>query len=54
MLKTAVRSSTHANFEQYVKDNPRTTNAVEDKIAYLLPKDYGYGFRGPNDKIWGL
>jgi len=41
-------------FWQYVKDNPRTTNAVEDKVAYVLPKDYGYGFRGPNDKIWGL
>jgi hypothetical protein len=22
--------------------------------AYILPKDYGYGFRGPYDKIWGL
>jgi hypothetical protein len=19
----------------------------------VLPRDYGYGFRGPNDKIWG-
>jgi hypothetical protein len=25
-----------------------------ERIAYVLPKDYGYGFRGPNDKIWGL
>jgi len=23
-------------------------------VAYVLPKDYGYGFRGPNDTIWGL
>ena len=23
-------------------------------MAYVLPKDYGYGFRGPNDKIWGF
>lgn len=22
-------------------------------IAYVLPRDYGYGFRGPDDKIWG-
>jgi hypothetical protein len=22
--------------------------------AYVLPKDYGFGFRGPNDNIWGL
>jgi hypothetical protein len=21
--------------------------------AFVLPKDYGYGFRGPNDRIWG-
>jgi hypothetical protein len=24
------------------------------KTAYVLPEDYGYGFRGPNDQIWGL
>ena len=24
------------------------------QTAYVLPKDYGYGFRGPNDAIWGL
>jgi hypothetical protein len=41
-------------FWQYVKDNPRTTEAIEDKVAYVLPKDYGYGFRGPDNKIWGL
>jgi hypothetical protein len=22
-------------------------------IAYVLPPDYGFGFRGPDDKIWG-
>ena len=22
--------------------------------AYVLPRDYGFGFRGPNDTIWGL
>jgi hypothetical protein len=41
-------------FWQYVKDNPRTTEATDDRVAYVLPKDYGYGFRGPNDTIWGL
>jgi hypothetical protein len=24
------------------------------KTAYVLPEDYGYGFRGPQDRIWGL
>jgi len=23
-------------------------------VAYVLPADYGYGFRGPQDNIWGL
>jgi hypothetical protein len=41
-------------FWQYVEDNPRTSDSISDRIAYVLPKDYGYGFRGPNDKIWGL
>ncbi|MCW4015416.1 MAG: hypothetical protein NWF06_03520 [Candidatus Bathyarchaeota archaeon] len=41
-------------FWQYIQDNPRTNNVKNDWVAYVLPKDYGYGFRGPNDKIWGL
>jgi hypothetical protein len=28
-----------------------TTNA---QVALVLPKDYGWGMRTPNDKIWGL
>jgi hypothetical protein len=24
------------------------------ETAYVLPTDYGYGFRGPADKIWGV
>ena len=41
-------------FWQYVKNNPRTSDSINDRVAYVLPKDYGYGFRGPNDTIWGL
>jgi hypothetical protein len=41
-------------FWQYAKEHPRINSAVGDRIAYVLPKDYGYGFRGPNDSIWGL
>jgi len=41
------------NFWNYAKANPRTEkNTVE--TAYVLPGDFGYGFRGPNDTIWGL
>ena len=41
-------------FWQYTKDNPRNNLQVEKRVAFVLPKDYGYGFRGPTDKIWGL
>ena len=32
----------------------RRKNQNSDRVAYVLPKDFGFGFRGPNDKIWGL
>ena len=41
-------------FWQYAQANPRTMSPVSDRTAYVLPLDYGYGFRGPQDKIWGL
>ena len=41
-------------FWQYTQDNPRDTIQIEKRVAFVLPKDYGYGFRGPDDKIWGL
>lgn len=41
-------------FWQYTKDNPRAIDQISDRVAYVLPKDYAYGFHGPNDKIWGL
>jgi hypothetical protein len=40
-------------FWQYVKHNPRQAVPGE-RVAYVLPKDYAYGFRGPADSIWGL
>ena len=41
-------------FWQYSQHNPRQASPVNDRTAYVLPKDYAYGFRGPTDKIWGL
>src|SRR3990172_2456137 len=41
-------------FWQYTRTNPRRNNAISDRVAYVLPNGFGYGFRGPNDKIWGL
>jgi hypothetical protein len=39
-------------FWDYVNDVPQPTQAP--KTAYVLPADYGYGFRGADDRIWGL
>lgn len=41
-------------FWEYAKTHPRPANPVSDKTAYVLPDDYAYGFRSPQDKIWGL
>jgi len=41
-------------FWAYVHNNPRKSNPVSGRSAYVLPNAYGYGFRGPQDHIWGL
>jgi hypothetical protein len=41
-------------FWQYANDNPRVSHPTRNSVAYVLPKDYAYGFRGPHDNIWGL
>ena len=41
-------------FWNYVRSNPESHGNVEGKVAYVLPRDYGFGFRNPNDTIWGL
>ena len=41
-------------FWQYTIDNPRNNAQIEKRVAFVLPTGYGYGFRGPEDKIWGL
>ena len=41
-------------FWHYAQNNPRSSVPVSERVAYVLPKDYAYGFRGPDDKIWGF
>jgi hypothetical protein len=41
-------------FWSYIHSSPENHGSVEGEVAYVLPKDYGYGFRGPDDTIWGL
>jgi hypothetical protein len=39
-------------FWAYTKLSP-TPNEYPADTAYVLPTDYGFGFRRPNDRIWG-
>jgi hypothetical protein len=39
-------------FWTYTQLTP-TPEEFPAETAYVLPKDYGYGFRGPADRIWG-
>jgi hypothetical protein len=41
-------------FRDYMNSNPQPVESPSERVGFVLPKDYGYGFRGPNDKIWGL
>ncbi|MCL2134109.1 MAG: hypothetical protein FWH37_00915 [Candidatus Bathyarchaeota archaeon] len=41
-------------FWKYIKNNPRPSNPVNERIAYVLPPDFGYGFRGSDDSFWGI
>jgi hypothetical protein len=41
-------------FWQYTQNNPRSSIPSSSRVAYVLPQDYAFGFRGPKDKIWGL
>jgi hypothetical protein len=40
-------------FWNYALSHERPQKDPAD-TAYVLPRDYGFGFRGPNDNIWGF
>ena len=42
------------DFVNYIHSNPREQGVIQGEVAYVLPEDYGFGFRNPRDKIWGL
>jgi hypothetical protein len=41
-------------FWSYMKCYPNRHGILNAETAYILPKDYGFGFRKNNDTIWGL
>ncbi|MHC3129289.1 MAG: right-handed parallel beta-helix repeat-containing protein [Candidatus Bathyarchaeota archaeon] len=42
------------NFWKYKNDNSKKHGSLRGDVALVLPQDYGFGFRNPNDKVWGL
>lgn len=42
------------NFWNYTHTHSRKEQKTEEKVAFVLPKDYGWGMRNPEDNIWGL
>jgi hypothetical protein len=43
------------NFYAYAKAHPRNVyGQTVGQVALVLPKDYGWGMRQPEDKVWGL
>jgi hypothetical protein len=41
-------------FWMYIHRYPAHHGRVEAQAAFVLPKDYGWGMRHPEDNIWGL
>ena len=37
-----------------IHSDPQTFGSGERQAAYVLPASYGFGFRKPNDTIWGV
>jgi len=41
-------------FEYYTKQNPGEHGVYKSKVGYVIPEDFGFGFREANDTVWGL
>ena len=41
-------------FWNTLHSNPASFGSNKAEVAYIVPKDYGFGFRNPTDTIWGL
>ena len=41
-------------FWNVLHNNPDSIPQYKATVAYVLPQDYGFGFRSSNDNIWGL
>ncbi len=41
-------------FWSYIHGAPQDFDTRKASVAYVLPKDYGFGLRRPDESIWGL
>jgi len=41
-------------FWNTLHNNPTSFGSNKPQAAYIVPRDYGFGFRNPSDSIWGL
>jgi hypothetical protein len=41
-------------FWNTLHSNPESFGDNHAEVAYVLPADYGFGFRGTSDRVWGL
>lgn len=41
-------------FWDTLHNNPSSFGINKPQVAYVVPEDYGFGFRNPSDHIWGL
>jgi hypothetical protein len=41
-------------FWAYIHAHPEDYGKIKGQVAFVLPNDYGWGMRWPNDSIWGL
>jgi hypothetical protein len=53
-LLTEEHLSAIEKFKEYVSRNPQNHTSNLEKLAYVLPENYGWGLRSASDKIWGV
>ena len=41
-------------FWDHINRKPEKRGAIKGEVAYVLPRDYGFGFRSSSETIWGL
>ena len=53
-ILTTAQENAIKSFWQYAQQHPRSANQLGARSAYVLPPDFAYSFRSPNDTVWGL